>query len=160
MSGYTETPATKLRRLRAAELERLREALAAADLPSEDLSDAAGLFYALEQNGKALGYAGLEVHGTAALLRSVVIVPEKRGSGLGRRLVEAVLECAASMGQRDIYLLTTTASDFFLRLRFTRIDRDRVPAPIAATRQFAELCPATAICMHRLLVSEADRAKV
>ena len=87
MSGYAEIPATKLRRLRAAELERLREALAAADLPSEDLSNATSLFYALEQNGKALGYAGLEVHGTAALLRSVVIVPEKRGSGLGRRLV-------------------------------------------------------------------------
>jgi amino-acid N-acetyltransferase len=148
--------AAKLRPLHPAELEGMRAALAAAGLPTQDLFNTAATFYALEENGKALGYGGFEAHGGAALLRSITILAEKRGLGLGRRLVEEILERAASMGQRDIYLLTTTAPDFFERLGFTRRDRDRVPSPIAATREFAELCPATAICLHRHLVSEGE----
>jgi len=145
-----------LRRLDGGVTEQLRAALAAEKLPTEDLSNTAAVFYAFEKNGEALGYAGLEGNGEVALLRSVVVMPAKRGAGLGRSLVERVLDEAASMGYRNIYLLTATASQFFLRLAFTPIDRAAVPAAVAASREFAELCPATAICMHRLLVGEGD----
>ena len=149
----------KLRTLSPAEMEEMRTTLAAAGLPTEDLSHTAATFYALEENGKTVGYVGLEGHGGAALLRSVTILAEKRGLGLGRRLVEQILKMAASMGQHDVYLLTTTASEFFERLGFMRIGRDRVPAPVAATQEFTELCPATAVCMHRHLASEGERRR-
>lgn len=158
MSERPVLPA-KLRLLHPTELEQMRTSFAAAGLPAQDLSNTAATFYVLEQNGQTLGYGGLEAHGEAALLRSVTILAENRGLGLGRRLVEEILETAATIGQRDIYLLTTTVPDFFERLGFTRRDRDRVPPPIAATREFAELCPASAVCMYRHLTSEGERRK-
>jgi amino-acid N-acetyltransferase len=48
----------------------------------------------------------------------------------------------------DIYLLTTTAPDFFAGLGFRRAGRKTAPPAIRATRQFATLCPASAVLMH------------
>ena len=152
--------AAKLRPLHPAESEDLRRRLAAEGLPTQDVANTAAIFYALEESGRTVGYGGLEKHGGAALLRSVTILAEKRGLGLGRRLVEQILERAAAMDQRDIYLLTTTASKFFERLGFVRIDRGCVPSPIAASREFAELCPASAVCMHRRLASEGKLRRI
>lgn len=147
----TRTAATALRRLRPAEYERLREALAAEGLPTEDLHSAANRFYAWEENGQMLGFAGLERHGPTAILRSVVVAAERRRSGIGRRLVEAVIDRAQPLGHREVYLLTTTAPEFFERLGFTRIERNAVPPPVAATAEFTRLCPASAVCMRRRL---------
>ena len=125
--------------------------LAAEGLPTEDLGSAANQFYAWEEEGQVLGYAGIERHGPAALLRSVVVAPERRRSGLGRRLVEAALDRAASLGHGEVYLLTATTPAFFERLGFERIARETVPPALAATAEFSELCPASAVCMRRRL---------
>jgi N-acetylglutamate synthase-like GNAT family acetyltransferase len=49
----------------------------------------------------------------------------------------------------DLYLLTTDADAYFDRHGFAVIDRDEAPAAIKSTQQFAELCPDSAIVMHR-----------
>ena len=138
-----------LRRIRPDEYEKIRAALVAEGLPTDDLCSATNRLYAFEEDGEVLGYAGLERHGAAALLRSVVVPPERRRSGYGRRLVEAVLAEAAARGHREVYLLTTTATAFFERLGFERIERSAAPAELLASAEFARLCPASAICLRR-----------
>ena len=46
------------------------------------------------------------------------------------------------------YLLTTTAAVLAARMGFQTVSRDAVPATIQATRQFAALCPASAVVMR------------
>lgn len=132
----------------AADAPALAAALLAADLPVEDLREAGRCFFAFEQDGEVVGYGGFELHGEAALLRSVVIVPDQRGRGHGRALATAVLEQAAEAGARQAFLLTTTAAGFFERDGFRAIERADAPPAILATRQAATIC-ATATLLAR-----------
>lgn len=143
-----------LRRIRPAEYERLKAALLAEGLPADDVRCAYNRFYALEEDGEVLGYAGLERREGAALLRSVVVPPERRRSGNGRRLIEAVLAQAASLGHGEIHLLTMTAADYFERLGFQRVPRASAPAGVADSAQFTTLCPGSAVLMRRGLARE------
>ncbi|MFW6382934.1 MAG: hypothetical protein ACOCZD_02725 [Haloferacaceae archaeon] len=60
-----------------------------------------------------------------------------------------MLERARNDGLGAVYLLTTTAADFFADLGFEPVDREAVPEPIRQSAAFADLCPSTATCMRR-----------
>ena len=57
----------------------------------------------------------------------------------------------AENGGTDAYILTTTIETLAKKLGFRTIKRALAPADIQASRQFASLCPATAILLHRSL---------
>ncbi len=128
----------------------LAAALAAASLPIEDLTDAGRTFYRFDTDGAPVGYAGYELYGPDALLRSVVVLPEMRGRGFGRAIAEEALGRAYLEGARTAYLLTTTAEEFFEHLGFRPIARTKAPASILATRQATTIC-ATAALLARPL---------
>jgi amino-acid N-acetyltransferase len=136
----------------ARDLPWLRCQLLAADLPAADLDGLLpdGLLVA-RLDGRPAGAVGLEAAGADGLLRSLVVAPDARGRGCGRALVAALERLAAGRGIRRLYLLTTTAADFFPRLGYRPTERGRVPPGIAATAEFRELCPAAAACMSRSL---------
>ncbi|NID14509.1 hypothetical protein [Luteibacter yeojuensis] len=54
-------------------------------------------------------------------------------------------------GFAKLFLLTTTATDYFVERGYRRVDREEVPADIRSTRQFAGLCPASALVMVKEL---------
>lgn len=71
---------------------RLREALRAADLPTDDIEDEGRAFLeAVFGDGQTMGYAGLERCAGDCLLRSVVVLPEHWGQGFFRAIAEATL---------------------------------------------------------------------
>ena len=126
--------------------------LAAAGLPTSGIDDPLGLAYCVAERGKELlGLAGLEVHGTFGLLRSVVVRADQRGGGIARALVEDRLARARHLGLHSVHLLTTTAADYFARRGFIVIERDAVPAPVRASGEFAQVCPQSAVVMVRAL---------
>jgi amino-acid N-acetyltransferase len=124
--------------------------LRAADLPTDDL-DALDFahFVAIGDPAQPDGVVGIELHGEAALLRSLVVAPVKRGTGDGRALVAAIEQHARAHGVRRMYLLTTTAAPFFARLGYRDTPRPGAPDAIRATREFSSLCPSTAAFMSR-----------
>lgn len=128
----------------------LHEALASANLPTEDLTDEGRTFYRFEVDGRTIGYGGLELYGEDALLRSVVVVPEARGKGIGRAVTEQVLARASDAGARNAYLLTTTAEAFFGHLGFARVDRTDAPGAILNTRQATTICSSAALLRRSL----------
>jgi amino-acid N-acetyltransferase len=134
------------------ERDGLKAALGGVGLPTEDVATAGPLFWRFSINDDVpVGFGGLEVHGSDALLRSVVTLPPLRGRGLGRKIVMA-LEGEAVVAQCSaVWLLTTTAQDFFAKLGYAAVDRGTVPAAIRATAQFALLCPDTAAVMAKRL---------
>ena len=124
--------------------------LEAAGLPTGGIPRSLQDFLIAESGdgGRILGAIGLEPYGSAALLRSAVVDPSERGSGVGHALVRALLVHATARGFRELYLLTTTAEEFFPRFGFERIGREEVPAAVRDSVEFRESCPASATVMR------------
>jgi len=97
------------------------------------------------------GLVGLEHFGDVALLRSLVVAPERRGRGEGLRLLGHAESQARSSGVRAIYLLTTTAEPFFAKCGYSKAPRETAPAAIRGTREFAGICPASSAFMIKRL---------
>ena len=141
-------------------MDDLAATLREAELPHQDLAGKSKRFFCASVSGEIVGYVGLEITGADALLRSAVIFIRARRRGLGRAMIERLLALAAEYGIERVWLLTTSAPGFFARLGFADVERTMVPLAIAASEEFGDLCPATAVCMLRALPAPALRQAV
>lgn len=136
-----------LRRAGAADAPAVRALLATASLPLDGVPDDLAHFLVATQGTAIIGAIGLEHHGDAALLRSAVVAPSHRGSGVGEALTHAIIAEAKSAGAKDLVLLTTTASEWFPRFGFTTITRADAPAALHESVEFKSACPSSAVVM-------------
>jgi amino-acid N-acetyltransferase len=102
---------------------------------------------------RIVGCAALEVYEGGALLRSVAVDAEYRGTGVGSELTRAAIQLATRRLVLAIYLLTTTAERFFRKFDFEIVDRAEVPAGVLASAEFTHACPSSAIIMRKFLTS-------
>lgn len=140
-----------LRAATVADLPAIERLLTDAELPIAGVADSLPTFVVAEQTGSLVGAAGLELCGNDALLRSVVVAPAWQSRGLGRALVSHVIAEAETRRLHALYLLTTTAEQFFPAFGFERTTRDAVPADVRATAEFQTACPASATVMQKTL---------
>ena len=125
--------------------------LESAGLPVADLTDAhMQHFFYCGPASAPTAVVGVELHGEDALLRSLVVLPERRSSGLAAALVDRAEAHARSRGARSIFLLTTTAEEYFRRRGYHSIPRAEAPPGIRNTREFADICPATSAFMCKI----------
>jgi amino-acid N-acetyltransferase len=144
----------EIRRCGAGERAQVLSLLAASGLPEAGLSDHwETTWVAVSPDGHetVVGSVALEVHGDAALLRSLATRAETRSKGIGGSLVEFALGHAAALGLQAVGLLTTTAEAFFARRGFASVSREDVPSSLRASAEFQGACPATAVAMIRRL---------
>ena len=123
--------------------------LRASDLPVDGVPASLDTFLVAEREGRVVGLIGLELYGTDALLRSAVVDASERGTGLGARLVEGIIARAQERSISALWLLTTTAEEWFPRFGFSVATRDEVPPLVRASREFQGACPASATVMRR-----------
>lgn len=76
----------------------------------------------------------LQPFGESALLRSVVVMPELRGT------------------VKKLGLLTLSAQRFFERQGYEVIARQAMPRALQDSDEFRSLCPESAVCMVKSLV--------
>jgi amino-acid N-acetyltransferase len=132
----------------SSDLAGIRWLLSSEDLPIEDLTEQSIKHFLVIRDGVGvIGAVGLERHGGEVLLRSLVVAWDHRKRGFGIALADAAQSLATKLGASAIYLLTTTAAEFFAARGFRIVARDEVPAAIRATTEFATLCPSTATVM-------------
>lgn len=130
----------------------LATTLAQAGLPIQDLTDGGRRFFRFREDGHLIGFIGWEMVGdAAALLRSLVVVPDRRRLGAGRLITQWALLRLAGLGVTDAWALTSTAESLAARLGFRRVDRATAPTALRSTRQFADLCGSSALLMHKRL---------
>jgi amino-acid N-acetyltransferase len=134
-----------------ADLDSVEDLLSRCELPTADVREQAECFYLGTRGDRVVGVGGLEPYGSDGLLRSVAVEPSVRGQGVDSAIAEALEAEARESGIETLYLLTTTAADFFGSRGYERIEREAAPDAIAATSQFADLCPESATCMRRAL---------
>lgn len=80
-----------LRAATVADLTRPTALLAVTGLPSAGVADHLAAFLVAEDGGGLVDSAGLEIYGRHPLRRSVAVATNRRGTGLGRTLIEAAV---------------------------------------------------------------------
>jgi amino-acid N-acetyltransferase len=150
MTARREDPSVAIRPAAASDRPGVVSLLRAAGLPEAGLSPTLEGFLVAEVDGRLAGAIGLETYGLDALLRSAVVDPATRGTGVGAALVEWLLRGADERGLQAVYLLTTTAEGWFPRFGFERIARDEVSEAVRGSVEFGGACPATAAVMRRV----------
>ncbi len=135
---------------------QIRALLQRCGLPHDDLTpDVVRDFLVLRPADGAeglVGCVGVERAGSAGLLRSLAVSSAHRGAGHGNALLLALQAHAAAAGIQELFLLTTTAADFFATRGYRLFPRNDVPEAIRLTAEFASICPDSATCMFRELV--------
>ncbi len=133
------------------ELALIREIIRENQLPVQDLA-AHVYFLVARENQEIVGVCGLEGYAPYGLLRSLAVKQHHQHKNIGTRLTQKMLQTAVEQGITQIFLLTTTAADFFKRLGFDTIERTAAPEVIQGTTEFASICPSSAICMQKQLL--------
>lgn len=122
--------------------------LQAQKLPTSDINDDT-LLYLLWDEEWVVGTAGIDIFEDCALLRSVSVIKEEQGKGFGRVINEQMESFAKESGINCLYLLTTTAKDFFDKQGYCVIQRDEAPLVVKETAEFTSLCPSSAVVMKK-----------
>jgi amino-acid N-acetyltransferase len=125
--------------------------LSAEKLPTIDLPETLDNFIAAIEDAEVIGVAGLEIYGSFGLLRSVAVRSDFRSQGIAAKLLRRIDALASLKGITEIYLLTETASDYFERKTFRRIDRAEVPEELQQSSEFSHVCPQSAIVMKKII---------
>nr|MDO8135527.1 arsenic resistance N-acetyltransferase ArsN2 [Candidatus Njordarchaeum guaymaensis] len=139
----------RLRKATRRDLPLIERLLKENDLPFQDVLAKIDSLFIVSSNSQNTGIGGVEVYGEYGLLRSVAIDKPFRGKGYGKALCDKLIQRAKRKGVKELYLLTTTADDFFRRMGFERVVRDSTPLVLQNTSEFRDLCPVSSICMRK-----------
>jgi 4-nitrophenyl phosphatase len=150
-----DLPHPQLRAATGPDLPAIASLLHEGGLPAGAARERVGRTVVAESDRRVIATAAWEPAGDVALVRSVAVAPEHRGTGAGLLVVAAALRQAARAGIRDVYLVTTDAEGFFARCGFRTIPRDEMPEAVANHKQITRECPATAPVM-RLALPESQ----
>lgn len=130
------------------DLPAVLDLLDRSELPRDGLAEHFDIALVARDGAQVVGSAAVERYGDAGLLRSVAVDPGFRGQGLGARLVGAALDQARQEGLQAVYLLTTTAPEYFPRFGFQRVARADVAPEVQQSVEFTSACPASALVMR------------
>lgn len=133
------------------ECDKVALLLKTSGLTIHDIDSCLDGFLVAYDADRLVGTVGIETYGEVGLLRSLAVLPDYRNQQIGDRLFRDALELARSRNVRALYLLTTTAAEYFSRRSFRAIPRQNVPAAIRQTEQFSSICPDSATVMERHL---------
>jgi N-acetylglutamate synthase-like GNAT family acetyltransferase len=137
--------------IRSAEPEDLPAVLALlteASLPTEGVVEHFRSFFVLEQDGRIVASAGLELRPTTALVRSLVVAPDSRGAGLGAAVLRRALHDAHERAAA-VYALTTTAETYLTNFGFERVTRESLPDELFESPELRGACPDSAVVMKK-----------
>jgi amino-acid N-acetyltransferase len=135
----------------APDLIAIRALLERSGLPTRDLESARPEFVVIREKGQVIAAGALQRFGSSALLRSVVVAPDRRGIGLGQAIVRELERVASATEISRLVLLTETAADFFTRQGYRVTERSAAPQSMQASEEFRSLCPSSATCMAKSL---------
>jgi len=97
-----------------------------------EIYDRIRAYHVAEHEGKVVGVSALKISWEdLAEVRSLAVSEDAKGHGLGRKLVDACLDEARSLGIGRVFALTYQV-DFFRKLGFKEIDKAELPQKIWA----------------------------
>jgi GNAT superfamily N-acetyltransferase len=142
-----------IRPLAVGERDALAAVLARERLPVDGIDDPSGLFWRFDtMQDVPLGFGGIELHGSEALLHAVVTLPPVRHRGIGSAIVTVLETEAVIAGCNAIYVLANQGG-LFERHGYRVCEPDRVPRFVAGRG------PGAAMVMVKRLTPRAKSEK-
>ena len=135
----------------AQDMIALRALLECSGLPTSDHDSVRPDVAVIREDGQVIAAGALQRFGSSALLRSVVVAPDRRDRGLGQTVVSELERLARTARVDQLVLLTQTASEFFARQGYRLIERSSAPQDMQESGEFRSLCPSSATCMAKSL---------
>ena len=129
-----------LHRATSADLDDLAAFLRTADLTVAALDEpAVHLWLERDQDGAISATTGFELgdDGEHALVRSVAVRPDLRGTGAGLRLARFALDQAADAGAREAWLFSRRSGGFWQKLGFAPTTTQALAAALPDAHQVA-----------------------
>lgn len=148
-TAATGTTTTSIGPASGGDLDGIKRLLIGSLLPSRDVGRANQRFIVASDGGRLIGCAGLQVAGQDGLVRSMAVHWTRRNAGLGSKLHQRLLFEAALAGVTTLYVVTTTAEDFFAGHGFKKIEAAAVPAELQASEEFTAFVPGGSTVMSR-----------
>ena len=121
--------------------------LSESGLPLDGARQHLDAFILAIEAGVVIGTAGMEVSEGVGLLRSVAVAVQARGRALAKLLLQGIVEQARRRQVVQLFLLTTTASEYFAGRGFVALARDEAPALLRSSAEFNGACPLSATLM-------------
>lgn len=98
--------------------------------PVENIIERIRDFFVAEYQGRVIGCCAIAFYTEKlAEIRSVAVLDEFRGTGIGRLLIEKAETVLCKEGVREVFVLTLNPG-FFGRMGFTEIDKNYFPQKI------------------------------
>jgi enamine deaminase RidA (YjgF/YER057c/UK114 family)/N-acetylglutamate synthase-like GNAT family acetyltransferase len=133
--------------------------LCSVDLPLPNEGDAVTMLKAY-LGGELVGCVGYGQYGQSAVLHSLVVNREAKGEGVGRALVQAVIERVQKAGVRRVYLATTDTARYFGYLGFLPVSREAIAVDALSSPELAQYAAGEVTYMCYTMVSGTGTAPV
>lgn len=112
-------------------------------------NDQLHLFCECTEDAQMIGVIGVELYGTACLLRSLAVREDKQHAGIARKLWKEAITFAFQSQCFDVYLITELLGDTMLRYGFTAITRQDVPKDMLQSPFFHGICSCSSQVMYK-----------
>ncbi|MBP1763763.1 MAG: GCN5-related N-acetyltransferase [Firmicutes bacterium] len=133
------------------DVEHIKSLLQANALPVVGVAQHWQSFLVADTQGCIIGALGAHYDGKKALLRSFVVNGRQRNSGIGKALLQRMLLEMQKRGIKEVFLLTETAANYFMREGFIAICRDEIPQILLKESGLDQACPCSSQCLKRQL---------
>ena len=120
----------KLRQAALADFPTIVALLTRCGLHTSSVTPEGSTYWIAELDGVLGGCIGLEHGEGASLIRSTAVLPEARGQGLGRALVQSALTQATLRGDHTVYLFSQEAGDYWRRFGFVPVGAQEIRAAL------------------------------
>jgi len=118
------------------DLFQVRKLIKEAGLHDQGVEEHLEHFFVVEDRSESedpprlVGAVGMEVHEPYGLLRSFVLKRASWNKKVGVRMIEILLNHAANIRLKSVYLLAGDASPFFTQFGFEAVKKEDLPPPI------------------------------
>lgn len=117
------------------DVDQMVEVLDACGLRSDDICVEGAFYLAAILGQRIVGTVGIEnADGSAVLLRSLAVLPELQGLGIGARLISEVTS-RARRSARHIYLFSTGAGHYYQAQGYVEVPVNEVVRAVGRTPQ-------------------------
>jgi len=140
-----------IRAAREGDVDDILSLLIDADLNVDGLHEYLGSFVVAVDGDQIVACIGAEAFQFVALVRSLAVLPEYQGRGLGRRLVRQVLDRFSSRGLREFYVVTEDAEGYFKKRGFKPCDRDEVHPQVLGSSELANASDSAVVMRLQML---------
>lgn len=138
------------------DLKEIEKFLKEAELPVNDIYSSPVNFFGIKESQKMVAVGALEIYHPYAIVRSVAVSPKLQKNGVGSKMVDFLEEKAKELKIAELFLLTTTAEEFFSKKGYANKLRSSCPEKILNSEEYRNLCPDSAISLSKKLQQKTN----